>query len=606
MFRCRNQNDSEPVSFSGSVGVYLVLRLFGGLLAGLLAVMLTPFPACADWIDWAKADNRVLIEGLDTDLEANVRAWLPLQKEPCDVAKWKIEKLAAQAPERIRQSLKALGYYHPQIHYHLQWLPACWRFHAIIERGPPVRIRSIELDISGAGKTEDFYSQLKQTLAIKVGDVLHHGKYEAIKNRLIRVSEDQGYFDYRFAKHELRVDIQQNQADIMVHFITGPRYYFGKIRLQPSVLEPAFIRKYLDIDEGQPYQRERISATHFALEGSGYFKNVRIEEQKGQALEQRLPLRIELQSLARHALDFGVGYDTDLGMRGHANYHNRYVTRSGHRFETRISISQKKSYFFMDYRIPLADPRRQKLDFVADFVHEDTDTVFSQTYRIGAHYSEHFKKAQVLMANLDFGAESFDNAGENKFKWLLVPSLSWSNVIAQGQGFARQGFKYSLKFQGASRYVLSDVNFAQLRFKAKYIRRLPWLARLLLRTDLGAMAVEDFAELPTSFRFYAGGDNSVRGYKYKAIGAFDQQGEVIGGQFLVVGSVEYEQLVYKQWSVAVFIDGGDAFIQDFRPKFGLGFGLRWYSVIGPIRVDLAFPKGDWQSPRLHFSFSTAL
>jgi translocation and assembly module TamA len=116
-------------------------------------------------------------------------------------------------------------------------------------------------------------------------------------------------------------------------------------------------------------------------------------------------------------------------------------------------------------------------------------------------------------------------------------------------------------------------------------------SRVILGARLGAMAVGDFDELPPELRFFAGGDRSIRGFDYQAIGELNERGEVVGGQYLVIASAEYEYYLPKRenWGAAVFTDAGDAFTHDFRENVSVGVGLRWRSPIGMVRVDVATP-----------------
>ena len=100
--------------------------------------------------------------------------------------------------------------------------------------------------------------------------------------------------------------------------------------------------------------------------------------------------------------------------------------------------------------------------------------------------------------------------------------------------------------------------------------------------------------LPASVRFFAGGDVSVRGYEYKSLGPTDELGLVVGGTHLAVFSYEIDQLVRENWSVAAFVDAGNAFndFDDVNFEVGVGVGVRWFSVVGPIRVDFAVPLAD--------------
>jgi len=115
-------------------------------------------------------------------------------------------------------------------------------------------------------------------------------------------------------------------------------------------------------------------------------------------------------------------------------------------------------------------------------------------------------------------------------------------------------------------------------------------------------------DLPVSVRFFAGGDNSVRGYGYEELGPTNDEGDVVGGRHLLTGSVEYNHPVVGRWSLAAFMDAGNAFdtFNDYEVFRGVGTGVRWRSPIGPIRVDVARPVDEPGNFRLHISMGAVL
>jgi translocation and assembly module TamA len=125
--------------------------------------------------------------------------------------------------------------------------------------------------------------------------------------------------------------------------------------------------------------------------------------------------------------------------------------------------------------------------------------------------------------------------------------------------------------------------------------------------------VDDFTKYPNSLRFFAGGDNSVRGYDWKELGPVDKGGEVIGGKQVLTFSVEYDHRVLEQWVAAGFVDAGNAFDDDLNKLYyGAGFGVRWLSPVGAVRLDLAWPfnkdDGDTElgDVHVHFGFEVNL
>jgi translocation and assembly module TamA len=130
--------------------------------------------------------------------------------------------------------------------------------------------------------------------------------------------------------------------------------------------------------------------------------------------------------------------------------------------------------------------------------------------------------------------------------------------------------------------------------------------RVLSRAAAGWTWRQKFSDLPPSIRFFAGGDNSVRGYDYESLGP-ERNGEVIGGERLLTGSVEFDVLLRERWSAALFTDAGSAFDDSPELSRSVGVGLRWYSPLGPLRLDLAHPLDDVErSFRIHVSLGPDL
>jgi translocation and assembly module TamA len=180
--------------------------------------------------------------------------------------------------------------------------------------------------------------------------------------------------------------------------------------------------------------------------------------------------------------------------------------------------------------------------------------------------------------------------------------------VADNRLRPKRGWRASLDVQGAYSALLSDLSFIRIRAEGKWIAS-PGPGRFLTRTELGATETDDFGRLPAAYRFFAGGDQSVRGYAYESLGPENADGEVIGGRYLATGSLEYEHPVKGNWSAAIFADAGNALNGlTGDVKTSLGVGVRWQSPVGPLRLDLAFPVRDSDADlvRLHFSMGPEL
>ena len=120
--------------------------------------------------------------------------------------------------------------------------------------------------------------------------------------------------------------------------------------------------------------------------------------------------------------------------------------------------------------------------------------------------------------------------------------------------------------------------------------------RLILaaRAKLGMMAGDSANAIPAPKRFYSGGGGSVRGYQYQTVGPLDANNDPIGGRSLLEVGFEARVKITDSIGIVPFIEGGNVYesmAPDFSGEFlwGAGLGFRYYTAIGPIRLDVAVP-----------------
>ena len=165
------------------------------------------------------------------------------------------------------------------------------------------------------------------------------------------------------------------------------------------------------------------------------------------------------------------------------------------------------------------------------------------------------------------------------------------------------GFSQFYSLEGGSESAGSDVDLARAYANFVFVASLAEDHRLVLRSELGAVAIadKDRDQLAPSLNFFAGGSQSIRGYSYQSLGneveIVQEDGTektfVVGGSRLLTGSVEYQYSVNETWRGAVFFDAGDAFDEgDFDANFGVGVGVHYMTPVGAVKLELANPVGD--------------
>jgi translocation and assembly module TamA len=211
---------------------------------------------------------------------------------------------------------------------------------------------------------------------------------------------------------------------------------------------------------------------------------------------------------------------------------------------------------------------------------------------------------------LQVQGEKYTVGQEDSRTFLLMPGLRFSDRRYDDLVRPRKGYLVTLELRGTDQALGSDTAFLQFMGFGNLRIPLPYRFSLLTRGQFGTTMQEDkFESLPPSVRFFAGGDNSVRGYDYKSLGPKDDDGDVVGGKHLLVGSIELEKAIGKVFGVAAFYDVGNAFdkVSDMDVQQGAGVGIRLYAPFGYLRFDLA-RQLNVRDPdyRIHFAVGIGL
>ncbi len=555
-----------------------------------------------------EAYSKVVVSGLEGEAKDNVLLSLALEKLPCDTPKWKISHLFATADDDIDKALRAVGYYHAVVKKKLAFNKDCWDADFIITPGPQVTVSEIDIKIEGDAHDDPEFAKLLKELPLKQGSPLHHGRYERIKTKIESLALDLGYLKNTFTEKKLLVNKKTNTAQIKLRFESGKRLYFGEVKLSQDTLNDDFVRKYLSIKDGAPYTSEELAKTHNALSKSGYFETVGIRSDLDHIQDQRVPIQISLTPKKKYHYSFGLGYDTDIGPLLNASYINRQINRYGHFFTSNLDLSPVLSTAEIEYTIPLENPTTDLFSLGGGLKREHTDTYNSLSATLSARHKHTYASGWRQTLFLDYLYEDFTTDSDSGQILLLAPGGNWLRSVSDNPIRPTKGYRIELETKGSYKTPFSDVSFLQGYLSAIWLHSLPTGGKFIGRTLQGVTWVNQVTNLPATYRFYAGGINSVRGYAYKELGPKDKRGKVEGGELLSVFSAEYEHPIFDDWGVAAFVDTGNAFnFNSIKLNTGVGLGVRWYSPVGPIRLDFALPLDQSDSSfQIHFAAGNRL
>ncbi len=550
----------------------------------------------------------VSLVGTGGELYKNLKSNIPSYIPSCHVEKEQIEQFLKSIKKRFRKASRAVGYYDAQFNSNLRRIENCWKITVNIKANRPIKVRKIQIKLAGEGLTQKEFRELRNKPPYQRGSILNHKKYTDYKNQLKNISQTYGYFDAAFETHEITVNPKRYTADVNLHFNTGKRYRFGKIKIQQKVLNKKVIQNYLQIKEGELYSSERLIRQQQLLQNSGYYADIKIDALHQQAVNQRIPINIKLTEKKRNAYKFKVGYGTDTGPRVSAELERRWTGSKGRRLDLSATASSRISTFSARLTEPRANPEDDRLSYLFEWKQDINNDITSRSLKLGTEYTRKTPSDWKQTASISYLRDTTQVANKIATKsQLTLVGIKAEKTKADNLLFPLHGWHLKGELQGALKNLLSDQTILQFKGQGKYITKMG-KGRFLGRLTLGHTLKGDLDELPKSLRFFAGGGQSVRGYSFESLGERNAEGSITGGQHLLTTSIEYDYPIIDNWRAAVFIDAGNAFNNWKKPdlKIGMGIGARWKSPVGPVRIDLGWPKGSSAKPHLHLSIGADL
>jgi len=482
-----------------------------------------------------------------------------------------------------------------------------------IELGPITLVRQLFIKIEGQGSEDQAIKTLLSAVKLKQGKALEHSVYENLKNEVQSLALSRGYFDFVFEQSNIKVFESLNVADITIKMNSGVRYTFGDLRFGKDARSQQLIRSLTPFKTGDLYQASQLGLLTQRLKQTQYFRHVIVRPLVAEAIDAAVPIEVILTHKPRDNFDVGIGVSSDVGPRFTGKWKRPWVNESGHSIGAEVFVSSPEQYVSVNYKVPLEDAIQNYLSYQAGYQAQNENDTSSNKWSISA--TRHW-----TVENSDWQRSAFVRLEQETFiqglepeqtTRLLTPGVTLSRLRSKGGLDISWGDKQTITTEFASESLVSDINMFRITAASKWVRSVEQ-HRFLWRAEIGGIVSNDFDQVPSSLRFFTGGDQSVRGFDYKTLSPFeldsDGEPELTGGQYLAVASLEYSYPVAENWRAAAFVDAGNATEELFKdPAIGIGFGAIWFSPIGPVRLYLAKGKSDFGSTRyFHISMGPSL
>ena len=522
---------------------------------------------------------------------------------------------------RVRTALDSFGYYQAQVGIGIDGqaldtptlpdtlaaLPQAGRPEVAVHIaiGPLFHLRRVRLDGAVPASAAGAFTLQPGAPAV-ASDVLGAG------SRLLTALQEQGYALARVDPPAATLVADAHALDVSFHVTTGPRVDIGQISITGLMrTREAYVRRRLLIHPGQLYQPSKIEAARQDLASVGVFSGVKISGARVLDQQGRIPLLVDVTERKLHAVTFDIAYSTDLGGSAgltwtHRNLFGRAeqlalsasVTGLGGSADKGIGYLTKAAFTKPDYY-----HRDQQLELDLSAIKQDLIS-YDQTAEIaGATLSRKLSKRWTASIGVSATEETILQEGVTRdYTLLAVPVTAKydSTDVATPLDDPLHGLRATLIATPTESLSGQDSTFVILQATASTYfdlhglgLSLPGHSVIALRGLVGSAQGASEFELPPDQRFYGGGSATVRGFRYQSVGPEFPDSTPEGGTAIDTATIEFRQRVWHNIGAVVFVDAGQVSTSSApfggRLVEGAGIGARYYTPIGPIRVDIATP-----------------
>lgn len=494
-------------------------------------------------------------------------------------------RFEARVIRAAQKALNALGYYDPEIQVSGITRDAT-EILVTLEPGEPVKWRKPDIMITGEGQLDATLLQWMEKKAPRKGDVLNHAAYDDFKQGLRRLSLQEGYFDATFPRAELQIDRDKHRARMLLTLDTGERYRFGEISLQGTRIDEDRLQPFVTFKPGDPYQESKITELYKALLDCGYFKDLSVKPDRDNSTDHTVPITVSLTDDRAHRFNVGAGYGTDSGVRTRFQWSKPVINDYGHSTGATAQITEREKSVEVEYKIPDGHPAKDYYLGQASYVDELIAEQQVQTTTFTVSHNHEFDNYWVENLFTKLTQEINTETVSNNF--FVIPGVAYSQLELKGKPIARKGHRYLVEAEFSDPAIGSDTQFIKVHGLAKWLLPVSERQQFLFKLEGGSIHAQEFGKVPLTTRFFAGGDQSIRGYDYQMLSPSDKNGDPKGARYLTLGSSEYLWQFADRWQWALFVDRGRAFDNSDEPyRTGAGVGVRWLSPVGNVRFDIA-------------------
>ncbi|MDY6864006.1 MAG: outer membrane protein assembly factor BamA [Thermodesulfobacteriota bacterium] len=540
------------------------------------------------------------------------------------------ERILKEDIERIEYFYKNNGYYHVIVEYRLSkdFKKKIIDVEIIVNEGAPTLIGKININIRNFNnfKKKQWKERLLNVILCKDGEPFKVNDYEKSKEEIRKLLVNHGYF-YAGVLGKAIVDKRHFKATITFNLDTGKLQYFGSVTIIGNKgVKSKTILKELTFKEGDIFSLTKIYESQQNIYKLGLFKSVVISPKVVQR-NTKIPIQISIEEIKKKTLKVGIGYGDEDEFRfqiawDHKNFFGAAKSlsvASKYSLLIRSITTDFNQPYFLDKNSSLGIHFGIDREYLESYTNEKILSSIKIGRTLGKNLEGFVSYKLELNRPVSVGKTVIQELKEtkrDKFYWISGGEIGFRLDTVKNNIDPQEGLVCSAFLEPATFLLGSEEDYIKGVTGVRMYRKIVPGITLAARLKFGFIKpYRNTQDVPIFKRFFSGGSNSVRGYPFQELGPLDKKGDPIGGHSLVEGSLELRHSFYRELKGVFFFDIGNVYRDSFDfnisgLKFSAGWGLRYKTLIGPIRIDLAFPlnplhEQDLSLFRFHFSIGHA-
>ena len=539
----------------------------------------------------------IKINGVPKDFRSTLRTTL---ENPTDDSPESLAEFIEIVPQRAQLAMQSHGYYNSII----ELRQFNGKLILDVTAGEPVIISKLIINVEGEARVDGKYMPVIGQIPLRRNLVFQHADYEKAKDVLFDRAQDRGYFDFDFSQTEVRVSKKNNTAEVTLIVDSGSRYTFATVEFVSDYFSDEFLRGYVPFEYGDPYESSLLASLTQQMQNTGFFSTVKVIPIRGDLFGELVPIKVEVKKKDKNLVGLGVGFATDTRARGKITWNRPLVNKKGHSFDAELGVSEINQNLSFQYRIPRSsNPLYNFWSLETGILNEQIEEQSSFLSTVNVQRIRRTRRDWTESLFIRWEREIFEAGEQRDLINLVLPGISYAKNRSVGFPFPTSGYSLQGTFLWGSQDLGSSIDFYKSEFNVKLLKSVSKKDTFILAARYGAIGSSDLERVPTSQRFFVGGDRTIRGFPFRTLSPTDANGDAIGGRFQEVLNLEYNRRFGGTWALALFADAGRAFDELDAPyQVGAGFGVRWFSPVGPFRIDFAFGISEEDTPfQLHLS-----